>query len=223
VDGGLARIQHGGGGATTRIVCGYLASEAPHDLLIERLPRLLTLAVRDATTRAWIESSLGLAASELAANRAGAQTMLSKLSELLFAEAVRDYVASLPDSERGWLAALRDVHVGRALALLHERPAAEWRVDDLARRVGLSRSAFTDRFVALLGEPPIRYLARWRMQLALELLRDPARSVAEVAAAVGYDSEAAFSRAFKRALGVAPAAWRSGERAHGSHATKAES
>jgi AraC-like DNA-binding protein len=213
VDGGLARIAHGGGGAATRLVCGYLASESPPELLLASLPRLMKLDVRDAAARAWIESSFRLASSELAANRAGAHTLLSKLSELLFVDAVRSYLAALPEDERGWLAGLRDLHVGRALALLHERPAEDWRVEELARRVGLSRTALADRFSQLLGEPPIRYLARWRMQLAQDLLRDSARGVAEVAVEVGYESEAAFSRAFKRELGVAPAAWRSGARA----------
>jgi AraC-like DNA-binding protein len=211
--GGLKRIVHGGGGALTHIVCGYLASDAPHDLLMAALPRLLTLDVGGAAERAWIESSFRLASSELAANRAGAQTVLSKLSELLFVEAVRRHLAAIPESASGWIAGLRDPHVGRALALLHERPAEAWRVEELARRVGLSRTALADRFVQLVGEPPIRYLARWRMQLAQDLLRDSTRGLAEIAARVGYESEAAFSRAFKREFGASPAAWRRGPRA----------
>jgi AraC-like DNA-binding protein len=213
LDGGLARIVHGGGGAPARIVCGYLASDAPHELLVAGLPSVLTLDVGDDAARTWIESAIRLASSEQAANRAGTQAVLSKLSELLFIEAVRRHLAALPEGARGWLAGLRDPYVGRALSLLHERPAGEWRVEELARQVGLSRTALTERFAELLGEPPIRYLARWRMQLAQDSLRDSERGVAQIAAEVGYESEAAFSRAFKRELGVAPAAWRSARRA----------
>jgi AraC-like DNA-binding protein len=149
--------------------------------------------------------------------------VLSKLSELLFVEAVRSYVSALPEGERGWLAGFRDRHVGEALALLHGQPAHAWRVEDLARRVGLSRTALADRFAELIGEPPIRYLARWRMQLAMDALRDARRGVAEVAAEVGYESEAAFSRAFKREVGVPPARWRAGARAVSSPLPTAES
>jgi AraC-like DNA-binding protein len=147
---------------------------------------------------------------ELAAGRPGSDTVLAKLSELLFVEAVRECIATLPPDRTGWLAGLRDPHVGRALALLHGRVAHPWTVDELARQTGLSRSALGERFAALLGEPPMRYLTRWRMQLAAQRLRESHDTVARIAAELGYDSEAAFHRAFKRELGVPPAAWRRG-------------
>jgi AraC-like DNA-binding protein len=148
--------------------------------------------------------------------------VLAKLSELLFIEAVRACIAALPPDRTGWLAGLRDPHIGRALALLHGRVAHAWSVEELARQVGLSRSALGERFVALLGEPPMRYLARWRMQLAALRLRESDDPVARIAADVGYDSEAAFNRAFKRELGVPPARWRRrGGEAHVAQASPA--
>jgi AraC-like DNA-binding protein len=204
----LATIRYGGGGARTRIVCGFLAGELPDNPLFASLPRVFTLRAGQGKTRDWIESSFRFAAAELAAGRPGSDTALAKLSELLFVEAVRACIAALPPDRTGWLAGLRDPHVGRALALLHGRVAHAWTVDELARQVGLSRSALGERFAALLGEPPMRYLARWRMQLASLRLRESHASLAEIAAEVGYDSEAAFNRAFKRELGVPPATWR---------------
>ena len=133
--------------------------------------------------------------------------MLAKLSELMFVEVIRRYLAGLP-GQAGWLAGLQDEFVGRALGLLHERAAHGWTLDELASAVGLSRSAFAERFARLVGEPPIQYLARWRMQLAARLLTDGTAKVAAVALEVGYDSEAAFSRAFKKIAGVSPMAWR---------------
>jgi AraC-like DNA-binding protein len=134
--------------------------------------------------------------------------VLAKLSELLFVEAVRRYAESLPEGETGWLAGLREPYVARALALLHRDITRRWTVDDLGREVGLSRSALADRFVRLLGVPPMQYLANWRMQVATQKLRDTGASIAQVAEIVGYESEAAFSRAFKKAIGTAPATWR---------------
>ena len=134
--------------------------------------------------------------------------MLGKLAELLFVEAVRRYLASLPAGHTGWLAGLQDRAVGRALALLHSRVAHPWTTEELAREVGLSRSAFAERFTTLLGTPPMHYLASWRIQLGSRLLRETRQTVAAIALEVGYESEAAFSRAFKRATGDSPAAWR---------------
>src|SRR4029079_850363 len=144
----------------------------------------------------------------VAAGRPGSETVLAKLSELLFVEAVRRYAESLPDSQTGWLAGLRDPHVARALALLHADVTRNWSVDDLGREVGLSRSALADRFIRLIGVPPMHYLANWRMQVATQHLRNTRASLGQVAETVGYDSEAAFSRAFKKAFGTAPATWR---------------
>src|SRR5262249_27977139 len=131
-----------------------------------------------------------------------------ELSELLFVEAVRHYVENLPQEQTGWLAGLKDPFVSRALALLHKYVARQWTGDELGRKVGLSRSALAERFTRLIGEPPMRYLARWRIQLAAHELRTSDKSLARIAADVGYESEAAFNRAFKRSLDVPPAAWR---------------
>lgn len=206
-DGGLARLRHGGGGEATRIVCGYLGSETAWIPLLAALPRILTLDIRD-SGGAWIESSVRFAAAELTAGHTGSASVIARLSELLFAETVRRYVGSLPDGQRGWLAGLRDPVVGRALACLHERPAHPWTTEDLAREAGLSRSAFADRFTELIGAPPMRYLGGWRMELAARALRDGGLPIAKIAYEVGYESEAAFNRAFKRAFGQPPAAWR---------------
>lgn len=169
---------------------------------------MLKLNVREGAAGDWVESSFRFAANELAAGRAGSQTVISKLSELLFVEAVRRYIATLPSEQRGWLAGLRDPIVGRGLALLHARPAHSWTADELAREVGLSRSAFAERFTGLIGEPPIRYLTLWRMQCAAQRLRDGLIPVSRIAFEIGYESEAAFNRAFKREFGVPPATWR---------------
>src|SRR5437773_7718743 len=156
----------------------------------------------------WIRSTFQYAAEEVAAGRPGSETVLAKQSELLFVEAVRRYAESLPDGQTGWLAGLRDTHVARALALLHRDIARPWTVDELGREVGLSRSALADRFTRLIGMPPMHYVANWRMQVATQKLRNTSASLAQVAEIVGYDSEAAFSRAFKKAFGTAPATWR---------------
>ena len=134
--------------------------------------------------------------------------MLAKLSELMFVEAIRRHTESLPPGQQGWLAGLRDRYVGRTLSLTHSKPAHAWTVDELASHVGLSRSALGERFAAVIGQPPMQYLTRWRLQLAADLLHNSRRAIAAIAADVGYDSEAAFSRAFKRELGAAPATWR---------------
>lgn len=207
-DGGLARIVHGGGGETTRIVCGFLGSDTPFNPLVATLPKVLKLDVRKTQSGAWIESSFQLAATEIGAGQAGSVTVVSKLSELLFVEAVRRYVTELPIEQRGWLAGLRDPFVGRALGLLHSRLNERWTAESLAREVGLSRSAFAERFTALIEQPPMQYLALWRMQVGAQRLREGRGSVSQIAFDVGYESEAAFNRAFKRQFGMPPATWR---------------
>jgi AraC-like DNA-binding protein len=207
-DGGLARIVHGGGGEECRIVCGFLGSDAPFDPLVATLPRVLRFDIRATPAGAWIESSFQLAASETAASRAGSATVVSRLSELLFVEALRRYIAELPADQRGWLAGLRDPVVGRALQLLHSRHQEPWTAESLAREVGLSRSAFADRFTTLVGQPPMQYLTQWRMQVAARRLREGQGSIAQIAFEVGYESEGAFNRAFKRQFEMPPAAWR---------------
>lgn len=206
--GGISRIRYGGGGEPTRLLCGFLGSEASFSPLLASLPRVLKLDVRATASGAWIESSFRFAASEIAAGRIGSATVITKLSELLFVEAVSQFVASLPSERRGWLMGLRDPQIGRALAALHARPGEAWTAEVLAGEVGMSRSVFAERFTSLIGQSPMHYLALWRMQVAAQHLREGHGSVAQIAFQVGYESEAAFSRAFKRQFGASPAIWR---------------
>jgi AraC-like DNA-binding protein len=206
--GGIARINYGGGGAGTQLLCGYLASDTPFGPLLSALPPVLKLDVRATASGAWIESSFRFAASEIAAGRLGSTTVIAKLSELLFVEAVGQFVASLPAERRGWLAGLRDPQIGRALAALHARPTEAWTAEALALEVGMSRSVFAERFASLVGQPPMQYLTLWRMHVAAQQLREGRGSVAQIGFAVGYESEAAFSRAFKRQFGTSPGSWR---------------
>ena len=206
-----AVLRHGGGGEATHIICGYLGCDMPDNLLLKTLPPMLKLGVRDGAGGAWMENSFRHAAAEFAVSSNGSAAVLGKLAELLFVEGVRRYVAALPEGQSGWLAGLRDRLIGRALALLHGRVAHPWTTEELARAVGLSRSAFAERFTALIGQPPMRYLAHWRLQLAAVRLRESTAATAQIAAEVGYESDAAFNRAFKRAFGTTPATWRNAE------------
>jgi AraC-like DNA-binding protein len=206
--GGIYRINYGGGGAATQLLCGYLASDAPFSPLLSALPPVLKLDVRATASGAWIESSFRFAASEIAAGRLGSTTVIAKLSELLFVEAVSQFVASLPAERRGWLAGLRDPQIGRALGMLHARPAEAWTAETLALEVGMSRSVFAERFTSLVGQPPMQYLTLWRLHVAAQQLREGRGSVAQIGFAIGYESEAAFSRAFKRQFGTSPGTWR---------------
>jgi len=206
--GGISRINYGGGGEVTQLLCGFLGSETSFSPLLESLPPLLKLDVRATASGAWIESSFRFAASEIAAGRIGSATVITKLSELLFVEAVSQFVANLPAERRGRLAGLRDPQIGRALATLHERPSEAWTAEALALEVGMSRSAFAERFTSLVGQPPMHYLTLWRMQVAAQHLREGRGSMAQIASEVGYESEEAFSRAFKRQFGKSPGIWR---------------
>jgi AraC-like DNA-binding protein len=208
-DGGLFTIRHGGNGARTRMVCGFIGCDgAESNPVLATLPPALKLSLEKGGAAEWIRSTFHYAAEEVAGGRPGSETVLAKLSELLFVETVRRYVENLPDGQTGWLVGLRDTYVARALALLHRDVARAWTVDELGREVGLSRSALADRFIRLIGEPPMHYLANWRMQVAMQKLRETSASLAQVADMVGYESEAAFSRAFRKAVGTAPARWR---------------
>ncbi|HEU4375707.1 MAG TPA: AraC family transcriptional regulator [Telluria sp.] len=189
------------------IVCGFLGCDLhPFNPLVASLPRLLHL--RATADDAWLANFVLQALAESRAGRPGAEAMLACMSEMMFVHAVRRYADVLPADSAGWLAGLRDRFVGRALALMHDQPAHDWTIDELGRRVGLSRSALHQHFLQLMGVPPMQYLAQWRMQAAARLLLDTRASVAAIALDVGYDSEAAFSRAFKRQVGMPPASWR---------------
>lgn len=199
----------GGGSERARVVCGFLGcDERPFNPLLAALPRVIHLAATGSNaSTGWLGTLLNIAVKESGSARAGGENVLARLSELMFVEAIRRYLEMLPPSQTGWLAGLRDPMVGQALAALHGQPAEAWTVDRLARLVGLSRSVFAERFTEMAGEPPMQYLALWRMQIASRMLIERGR-VAEVAASVGYESEAAFSRAFKKLVGQSPATWR---------------
>jgi AraC-like DNA-binding protein len=211
-NGGLFSIRHGGGGRRTRMICGFLGCDSEDNPVISNLPSLLKLDAEQGGAAEWIRSTFQYAAEEVAAGRPGSETVLAKLSELLFVEAVRRYAETLPQEQTGWLAGLRDPHVARALALLHDDITRPWNVDDLSREVGLSRSALGERFLKLIGIPPMHYVTSWRMQVATQKLRLTNASLAQVADMVGYGSEASFSRAFKKVFGTAPATWRRSNR-----------
>ena len=205
----LTRLRHGGGGVVTRVVCGYLScTRSACRPVLDALPPVACIPTRDGVAAALVRELLEIAVSESAQSRPGAQSLLAKLSELLFVEALRRYADGLPAGGTGWLAGLRDPHVGRALGLMHAEPAKTWTVDDLATRVALSRSALAERFTSLVGEPPMQYLSRWRLALAAQQLRAGPEPIARIAERSGYESDAAFSRVFKREFGVPPAAWR---------------
>jgi AraC family transcriptional regulator, alkane utilization regulator len=207
--GQVMKLSYGGGNRRTGLVCGFLAcDDTLTNPLLSSLPRIFKVDMRDDPHSAWLESSLRFAAVEAGELRAGSAIILAKLSELLFVEAVRRCIDTLPADRTGWLAAVRDRFIGRALSMLHAQPAYPWTVDELARRTGLSRSALAQRFTDLIGQPPMQYLARWRLLIAAHEILIGTGSVAAVAERVGYDSEAAFNRAFKREFGMPPVSWR---------------
>jgi AraC-like DNA-binding protein len=207
-DGGLAQIWHGGGGEAAHLVCGFLGSEESYNPLIATLPRVLKLDVREGASRDWVEASVRYAASELTAGRFASSGLMSRLSELLFVEAMRQYSVTFTDQDAGWLKGVADPQIGRALAAIHHNISSPWSADSLAREVSMSRSAFVERFTTLIGMPPIRYLTLWRLQAAKLGLRESRKTMAQLAQEVGYGSEEAFSRAFKRKFGLSPARWR---------------
>jgi AraC-like DNA-binding protein len=206
---GLYTIRHGNGGATTRMICGFFGCDRQRgNSVIAMLPTVMKIGVEDIGPAEWIRSTLEYAASEVAMGRPGSETVLAKLSELLFVEAVRRYVETMPKTQTGWLAGLADPGVAQVMALLHADIQRDWGLEDLARGSGLSRSVLADRFTRIVGMPPIQYLAHWRMQVAAHELANSRTSLARIAELVGYESEAAFSRAFKKTFGSAPATWR---------------
>jgi AraC-like DNA-binding protein len=200
--------------ASTIAVCGFIGCDLrPFNPLIEALPRLLHLPAGGVGE--WVPSVLHQAASESRLRDPGSAAVLERVSEMLFVDAARRYLQSLPEGASGWLAALRDRHVGKAIGLMHERLADPWTIEDLGRQVGLSRSALHERFMQMVGQAPMQYLTNWRMQAGARLLREGRATVATIAQEVGYESEAAFARAFKRLVGLPPAAWRRSQRLSG--------
>jgi AraC-like DNA-binding protein len=208
----IAIKKDGGGPERTEVICGFLGCDArPFNPLLSTLPRVIHVPRRP-TDDGVLEQFVRLALAESTAQRAGGECVLARLSELLFVEVVRRYVSTLPSENVGWLAGLRDDNIGRVLGKLHDRPAHAWNLDELAREVGMSRSVLAERFTHFVGVPPMQYLAQWRMQLAATLLSGTSMSLSEIAERVGYGSETALSRAYKRWVGVAPAEWRRGKR-----------
>ena len=207
--GDLTSMRLGGGGETTSFVCGYFGCERHAErLFLAGLPRLVKINVRCDSAGKWLESSIRHLVSEMSSERPGQSVLLSKMAEALFIEALRRYMYQLPPEQTGWLAGARDPIVGGALAAMHRRPCHHWTIEKLATEVGASRSVLAERFTKFLGEPPLTYLARWRLQLAARLLETTRKTVLHVASDVGYESEAAFNRAFKREFSLPPAQYR---------------
>jgi len=208
-DATFFQLRHGGGGAATRFVCGYLAlSRAVFRPLFESLPRVLCIQIGGEPAAAVLRDLFQAGVQESASLRPGGSSVLAKMAELLFVEALRRHIERMPPGGSGWLAGVRDPHVGRALALLHAEPGKAWTVDELAHAAGLSRSALAERFTSMVGESPMQYLTRWRLALAAQVLRASREPIGRIAERSGYESEAAFSRAFKREFGAPPASWR---------------
>ena len=207
--GQVATGRFGGGGAVTKIVCGFFGCERhAAKLFLAGLPPLMKVTLRGDAAGAWIETSILHLCREAAARRPGGTVLLSKMAEALFIESLRRHMEQLPSGDTGWLAGARDQVVGAALALMHRRPSCRWTLAQLAAEVGTSRSVLVERFQRFLGEPPLTYLGRLRMQLAARRLQTTRDTVLQVAAEVGYESEAAFNRAFKREFRIPPARYR---------------
>jgi AraC-like DNA-binding protein len=205
----LSPLHAGGGGETSRFVCGYMSCDPYLSRpILSGLPPVFKVNIRTDSSGHWLESSILHLVEEAASGRVGSEAMLAKLSEALFVDTLRRYVSGLPEQQVGWLAGTRDPIVGKSLALLHGRVAHPWTIADLADQVGISRSALVERFTRYLSEPPMTYLTRWRLQLAARSLEKTARGVADIAADIGYESEAAFNRAFKREFGKPPGRYR---------------
>ena len=225
----VTQFCFGGGGTPARLVCGYLNCDQRFNPLIGALPTILIVRSRNdyagieaidtngrrptavpKGTGTWLGTTLKFTINEARAARPGNVAMLGRLTELMFVEILREYMQQLPPDQGGWFGGLNDPYVGKALRLLHANPTRDWTVEELSREAAISRSVLAERFTELVGEAPMKYLANWRMQLAKQMLREGTCSVQEVATRVGYESEAAFNRAFKRVIGSPPAAWRKG-------------
>ncbi|HWC16807.1 MAG TPA: AraC family transcriptional regulator, partial [Terriglobales bacterium] len=206
---GMARFRRGGGGESTFFVCGYMECDRElSKIFLGGLPPVFKVNIRNDAAGQWLENSIKFSADAAGAHRAGSDAVLTRLSEALFVETMRRYMAELPQDQTGWLAGARDPMVGAALAHLHRAPESPWTIAELAHEVGASRSVLAERFRYFLGEPPMTYLSRWRLQLGARMLTSTSYSVARISGDVGYESEPAFNRAFKREFGAPPARFR---------------
>jgi AraC-like DNA-binding protein len=210
---GLKVSRMGGSGELTKFICGYLSCDPQlSQIFLGGLPPILKVSIRDDPSGQWLEHSIRHSVDNVDASRPGCEAVLAKLSEVLFVETLRRYIANLPPEQTGWLAGVRDPEVGKALALLHRQPAHPWTIASLAKEVGSSRTVLAQRFRRYLSETPIAYLTRWRLQLDAQMLTSSSTGVAQIGAEVGYESEASFNRAFKREFGLPPAQFRSRSR-----------
>jgi AraC-like DNA-binding protein len=206
---GLKVCRIGGGGEITKLICGYMACEPRLSrVFLSGLPPVFKVSIRNDAAGRWLENSIRFSVNEADSTRAGVEAMLAKLSEVLFVETLRAYIAQLSPEQTGWLAGARDAEVGKALALMHRKPSSPWTIARLAKEAGVSRSVLAERFRHYLNEPPMAYLTRWRLQLGAQMLTSTSYSVAQIASEVGYESEAAFNRAFKREFAAPPARFR---------------
>jgi AraC-like DNA-binding protein len=219
---GLKAVRFGGGGEITRFVCGYMACNPQLcGVLLKGLPQILRVPVAEGSSGQWIENSIRFSVDGAAGSDAGRSLVVGKLSEVLFVETLRRYISTMPVRQTGWFAGLRDPALAKALALLHQQPAKQWTVEELSKHAGLSRTRLAERFKEYLSMSPIAYLTEWRMMLGAEALRSTQKSVAEIAVDVGYNSEAAFNRAFKRVFVLPPAQFRQDHKEGGKSAKAA--
>jgi len=208
-EGGI--LSHSvGRGELTKLICGYMTSDARlSEVFLAGLPAMIKLNIRETPSGQWLENTFRYSVDHAEASGPGGGAVIAKLSEALFVETLRRYIAKLPPTQTGWLAGVRDPDIGKALGLLHKLPAQSWTIASLANEVGVSRSVLAERFRHYLSDTPMGYLTRWRLQLAAQMLTATSKSVAEVAGDVGYESEPSFNRAFKRQFGIPPARFRS--------------
>lgn len=207
--GGLTTTCYGGGGEQANFICGYFGCErGALRVFLAGLPRMIKINVRGDASGEWLETSIQHLVTEAAGHRPGGTVLLSKMAEALFVEALRRYMTGISQDQTGWLAGARDPLVGAALALIHRKPRQAWTLPELAAEAGTSRSVLSGRFAHFLGDSPMNYLARWRLQLAAQMLHGDRKTMLQVAMDVGYESEAAFNRAFKREFGLPPAQYR---------------
>jgi len=221
---GLRLARAGGGGVVTKFVCGYMACEPRlSQVFLSGLPPVFKVSIRNDASGRWLENSIRFSVDQADASQAGGEAVLAKLSEVLFVETLRMYIAHLSPKQIGWLAGARDPEVGKTLALMHRDPGHPWTIASLAQEVGVSRSVLAERFRYYLNEPPMAYLTRWRLQLGAQMLGSTSYSVVQIASEVGYESEAAFNRAFKREFTVPPARFRNQSRAASVSASQTRS